>query len=441
MIAKGDDYKYNGGKGVMVRFLNEGMTPGWPGFSGPGKLAVATFWSNDIKAVTQIYPDGDSPWCPSDGCTDDPFLNPVVSVVVGKNMKDIFYDFDNIQSDDWGWGIFYASDSNSADSRCMPLGKSGDWYYNCPGYGIATDEEGWQQESGVNPYLDDKFLGSGDFTAGNPFASPDDGKTYFEGGGSGCHSFNSPGEALGKVGYAHQLGRITWNGGNARIQDKYCQCYYEGWKSDHWKSWVKDLTAELTTDGADWLPAGKMPAWILDWAACWVNNPRDMINLQNQLWDQRKDYLDFKTPISSNKVKNQDKFRRFWGWNEVPMNQHDINNPENWDAVIIILPAMYCNFDNGDYYSGAKKDYLNCKTAPKQLQETLQVYIDNKALKVGSKYASDRPGSSVAAVRQLMMDKDGKRWEREFYCESVDIGNKYKMVHDKSSGACYIDKK
>ena len=34
----------------------------------------------------------------------DPFLNPVVSVVVGKNMKDIFYDFDNIQSDDWGWG-------------------------------------------------------------------------------------------------------------------------------------------------------------------------------------------------------------------------------------------------------------------------------------------------------------------------------------------------
>ena len=29
--------------------------------------------------------------------------------------------------------------------------------------------------------------------------------------------------------------------------------------------------------------------------------------------DQRKDYLDFKTPISSNKVKNQDKFRRFWG--------------------------------------------------------------------------------------------------------------------------------
>ena len=75
----------------------------------------------------------------------------------------------------------------------------------------------------MNPYLDDKFLGSGDFTAGNPFASPDDGKTYFEGGGSGCHSFNSPGEALGKVGYAHQLGRITWNGGNARIQDKYCQ--------------------------------------------------------------------------------------------------------------------------------------------------------------------------------------------------------------------------
>ena len=151
-----------GPPGVMVRFLNEGMTPGWPGFSGPGKLAVATFWSNDIKAVTQIYPDGDSPWCPSDGCTDvervvaitrarrrcghnghrprelrrhrrgdaaatpdivcgvkaarpstraieappaqDPFLNPVVSVVVGKNMKDIFYDFDNIQSDDWGWG-------------------------------------------------------------------------------------------------------------------------------------------------------------------------------------------------------------------------------------------------------------------------------------------------------------------------------------------------
>merc|ERR1719359_1062826 len=53
---------YNKGKGILVR------TPDF--FTGGGTTVVpASFWVNDIVAVSQLYPQG-NPWCPhgkSDG--------------------------------------------------------------------------------------------------------------------------------------------------------------------------------------------------------------------------------------------------------------------------------------------------------------------------------------------------------------------------------------
>ena len=48
-------------------------------------------------------------------------------------------------------GIFYASDSNSADSRCMPLGKSGDWYARAAPKSLRLDETKpvWANSCGV----------------------------------------------------------------------------------------------------------------------------------------------------------------------------------------------------------------------------------------------------------------------------------------------------
>ena len=50
-------------------------------------------------------------------------------------MATLYPDFDNVQSDGWGWGVFYATDSNSVDQRCRYLEDPGNGYgpiYDCP---------------------------------------------------------------------------------------------------------------------------------------------------------------------------------------------------------------------------------------------------------------------------------------------------------------------
>merc|ERR1719265_1909627 len=85
-------------------------------------------------------------------------------------MSQVFPDFDNIQSADWGWGVFYPTDSNAADFRCRYL-----WWYDswdCPG--------GWIQSSGQ--WSDDTTRGAaGYYDWGNPNIED------HMGGGAGCH--------------------------------------------------------------------------------------------------------------------------------------------------------------------------------------------------------------------------------------------------------------
>ena len=70
-------------------------------------------------------------------------------------MATLYPDFDNVQSDDWGWGVFYATDSNSADKRCRYLEDPGNGYgpiYDCPeGMSVSLDGSIYYNELFGNP--------------------------------------------------------------------------------------------------------------------------------------------------------------------------------------------------------------------------------------------------------------------------------------------------
>merc|ERR1712238_160231 len=81
-----------------------------------------------------------------------------VAVVISSSMPNLMEDWDGIQDADWGWGVFYAFDSNSADKRCIWLDQYGGW--DCPG--------GWIDGDGV--WTDDSSKhGAGWYDAGNPY--------------------------------------------------------------------------------------------------------------------------------------------------------------------------------------------------------------------------------------------------------------------------------
>jgi len=127
-IAKGQNGTFTGGKGVIVRTPDKFD-------SSDMHVRPATFWVNDIVAVSQLYPSG-NPWRPNNGsdgyeqitwmnCSDHvesnttgPWNYATVGVVVASSMRLFMPDFDNIQNLSWGWGVFYATSSNSVDQRC-----------------------------------------------------------------------------------------------------------------------------------------------------------------------------------------------------------------------------------------------------------------------------------------------------------------------------------
>ena len=86
----------------------------------------AAFRSNDISAVSQMYPDRVDlfGW-------DNIYSLATVGFVVGSAIPNLFYDFDSVQSAQWGYRVFHAHDSSSVDLRCRWLGSL--QVYDCPG--------------------------------------------------------------------------------------------------------------------------------------------------------------------------------------------------------------------------------------------------------------------------------------------------------------------
>jgi len=313
-------------------------------------------------------------------------------------MGNLFTDYDNIQDFEWGWGVFYARDSNAVDMRCRYHGESNG--YDCP--------KGWMDWDGSFQYDDQTFKGSGHYYAGNPNAGG-------EGGGTGCH--------FGLNTYEIDQVDSEDGSGTKLVQDPDCQCNYDllqnaGDWVDHW----------ITYSGFTG------PEESLDPAICWVNNPRDMIKLQNELFWRVFDWNDGSMPFARwGDGSDQASLRPYWGWNEIPVDKAAASDPGNWDAVMIKLPAM---IDGGKGW----EDRMSMLTWGQgaDLEVKLGFYIGQGILVPGVDNAVLRPGSSVVIAKEWM--NEGFNYQRTFFCESWTSPNGYyRIVYDAGSGGCYVE--
>jgi len=424
------DYSYPGGRGLIIR------TPDFL-VDSDNEVVPATFWHNDIFSPSQAYPTNGDPWCPNDGwdgwfntdfkpCSgEDIWLYAAVGYVVSQDaMSELFNQFDLIQDSDWGWGVFYPSDSNSVDQRCFYR----DDYtgYECPGYWIGSD--GYMVS-------DSDQRGPGKFPMGNPWADDT------TGGGSGCH-FDP------NFGGIDQEDAFDGDGQNL-VQDYQCQCNY--YFNDHWWDWVSDWiqNAAQKPNVADrtWLNGRDLaPSWAIDTTACWVNNPRDLILLQNQIYYARRDWNNQLIPSSDWDSFDPNDMRHYWGWNEVPVTKSIVDDASYWDAVMIKLPANICGSDDW----GAS-DSVSCMGMPqqKQIEVELKAFVDNFKLTPGIDHAQTRPGSTVVFVREwgTGFTSSGDlsntgwsdiNWQRWFFCENW-YGPRGWFNVLSSGEECYVD--
>lgn len=399
-----------------------------------GKTLPSSSGASDSWDFTKYNPD-----CPNDGwngyfntigCKEDPG-NPGekgpwnyvgVAYVIGSGMTNVFYDFDNIQSADWGWGVFYPTDSNSVDWRCRWLDQ-----YN--GYDCGPDPDntrggGWiDGDSGV--WTDADKQGTGSYPAGNP--EVDDST----GGGTGCHLDKRGSLTL------DQTDAYDSNGQNL-VQDHHCQCNYEfnGDWNDWVYHWIQYAVPKSTVADGNWFVGGRAPSRALDMVSCWMNNPRDMIQLQNALYWARADWSNQLTP-ETHWSKDPLSTRIYWGWNEIPMDRMSLIEPANHDATMIKLPASLCGNGGGD-------DTLGCLTggAAYALERDLDNWANDGYLVPGFDHISDRPGSYIVMAREWV--DDFFNWQKYFFCESWTSPNGHWEIVSKpmdsadTYGACYI---
>jgi hypothetical protein len=442
---------YSAGKGIIVRA---------PDFisSGDEKVVPASFWSNDISSPSQFYPSSGNVWFPNngwDGYGDISFQTPdppagdagpwtfaSVGVVIGTSMSTLYDHFDDIQNSDWGWGVFYATDSNSVDQRCIYWDDNNGW--DCPG--------GWLDSSG-NFDTSTGSKGAGNYYMGNPDAYGFD----HGGGGTGCH-FSSGYNTIDQPDSSDPNRNLVSNAN--------CECNYD-LNGNEWMDWVDAVINNLQQkdafkDSRPWLggTGNLAPSWAMDATMCWVSNPRDLIMLQNQLHWNRNMWNNHNVPSADWDSGQSAEMRKYWGWNEVPVDRSIVEDPQHWDAVMIKLPADVCNNNFGE------GDNVWCLGDAEKidLENQLDQFVQQKRLLPGAENIAKRPGSyvvfarewgspfgsSVASshnhTREVGASFSGMHWQRYFYCEDwVSPGNKYKIVPMKKSddpngnGACYID--
>lgn len=407
---------------------------------GNSAVVASTFWSNDIYAPSQFYPTAGVPWYPNNnwdgfGTTDwmqpglagadGPWTYAALGIVVGSGMNGLYPDFENIQKDDWGWGVFYSSDSNAADKRCY-------WWednqgYDCPG--------GWMSGGQYSPNED--WHGAGTYPMGNPVT----GEPGEKGGGAGCH-FDSSKKGVDQ--------EESYESENLVASDQ-CECNYN-FRED-WSQWVWNfINSGKQKPGFEdrtWLHGGdKAPQWAIDTVMCWVNNPRDLIKIQNELFWSRTFWNNALVPNSDYTSWDPSELRKYWGWNEIPASREFMDDDQNWDAIIIKLPAAVCNNAAGDW---GKTDTPDClgDTEALQLDADLDEYVSKGKLLVGADHIGDRPGSYVVFVREYgdqWGDAGGEiNWQRQFFCANYQHwSSQYRVVHiesdtDNPTGACYLD--
>jgi len=380
-------------KGIIFRNYFDGLPEDL-------KYKVATFWHNDIFSPSQAYPSNGNIMAPNsqDGSTTS-WETAVVGQVV-SDLSTLWEDVDNIQSDSWDKGTFYAHDSNAVDKRCV-------WWedqnaYECPGFWCPWGEDCVEADDKPGP------------------------SAY---GGQGCH-FN------GDIGMIDQPDAFNADGLNL-VSSPSCECEY-GFKdgtANSWAGWVEDFKNNLVqkegvpTDEYFWYTSGLAPQYAMDYGICWVRNPRDMILLQNQLHFQN-DWVDHSGGTYSPKLDDSPAF--WWGWNEVPV-PASVDDPANWDAIAIKLPT---GVDTPDSLTDA---------ASVMLEADLDKYVTRNLLLPGIDNIALRPGSYVVFAKQMDDGSQSNNYQTEFICSEWQ-GKAYHICSvsmDSASGfpgQCYIEK-
>jgi len=467
-IQEGDCGVYcGGGRGVLIRNPYDGYET--KSDLMQFKVVPATFWHNDIVTSNSIFPStggsdpqnfGKDGWgvtsynvdCPNNGnngffdispnCDEDPgtgddspWRYASTGYVIGDKMENFMPHWDNVQDMDWGWGVFYPTDSNSVDFRCRWREDQGK--YECPPDPGGNWAAGWID--GDTFTQDDTLHGPGSYPQGNPFADES------WGGGTGCHSDKRGNMKIDQTDAwgVHEDGS-NWN----LVQDSDCQCNYgfhDNW--DHWVSWWIDLSTpkDFFLGDEQWLGQGGVlaPNRALDQVACWMNNPRDMINLQNAIWWRRMSWANQQAPHTEWQEGVPETMWGYWGWNEVPMALDQLIKPENHQTIFVHLPNSICGGDGG-------KDSISC--LPEGHQLALENDLDNWVngddhfgyLVPGIDNLASRPGSYIVIVREWY-DASNDRWRKFFFCENWQgPGGKYQIVSydmtaEGNNGACYVD--
>jgi hypothetical protein len=267
-----------------------------------------------------------------------------------------------------------------------------------------------------SPSADSSKRGAGYYPAGNPDAVSGKG-----GGGTGCHfDWNNPSQGV------DQTDAYDASGVNI-VQDANCQCNYAK-KGNNWQDWVDQWLQHAQPKPNEqwqyWFGGGQAPSYALDFAACWMNNPKDMIELQNALWFNREKWSNQQIPSSSWNDHDPASQRVYWGWNEVPVDRSVMDDNQNWDAIFIKLPAAI-----------PSSSQLN-NGASWQLEDTLDDFVKNGLLTPGKQHATQHPGAAVVFLRE---DLDGGSWKRTFFCENwKGPQGKWEVVYDKGADLCYI---
>jgi hypothetical protein len=437
--TKGDPTPtYTGGTGIVIRNINDGLV-----WSPTKQVVPGTFITNDMIGVSIAYPNG-NPMCPIGGagdgysgnmkkCTENPWLNTVVLAVVGDKMNQLFQvqNMKDVQGNGWSNGVFYAADSNSVDQRCIWFPQSNGW--DCPSY--------WIDGTSYNVGYAAGKPGAGGYSWGNPTLN----NPQLGGGGAGCHW--NPG--------GHNIDQFDGDSNNNLVQDRWCQCNYQlktqgSGKWSAWvEEWIKNGHAKQQFSWMGWFGGENNdghsarnpgPAWAVDVGMCWVSNPRDMIDIQNQVWLRRFDWNNQLIPNVAWDVDDPQSNRWYWGWNEVPVDAKIVNDAQNWDAIAIKLPAAICPVAKGTKFAGGA-DSLKClgSGAQSDLAQQLQWYVNNQnSLVPGKQNVGQHPGSNVVLLREYVKsDVDKDHWQRYFFCEDWNGGNgRFHIVFGKE---CYID--
>jgi len=180
-----------------------------------------------------------------------------------------------------------------------------------------------------------------------------------------------------------------------------------------------------------------------------MNNPRDMIELQNEIFWASPSWNNRLSPRMDETSNRPEEMRKYWGWNEVPVSRQVVDDYSNWDAVIVKLPAAVCD-QHSDLGMTDSPSCLGFQ-AQWQLEKDLDDFVQQGKLVPGLEHMGERPGSYVLFVREYgekysNNGAEGVNWQRFFFCESwTSPNNKYQIVYTDmesdphGNGGCYID--